>query len=122
MGQRTEVVLVNLANGARKAVPVIKDPLNPQAYVDHCVLMDWAKSTGCESEIRSMWATGKKPYEGFIGYIDDGINQKVEIIHNIRSRDHVVNDDMLAFYAKRLPKTFVDQYEDPNRIPRKELT
>lgn len=119
MGQRTEVILVNLDNWSRKAVPVIKDPLNPQSYVDHCVLLDWAKSTGCESEVRGMWTAVKNPNTEFIGYIDDGINQKVEILHNIRARDHATNDDLLAFYAKMLPRTF-GQYESPNRIPRKE--
>lgn len=122
MFQRTEVVLVNLFNGAKKAVPVIQDPLNPQVYVDHCTLMDFAKSTGCESAVRNMWTTGKNPDAVFIGYIDDGINQRVEIIHNTESRDHVFESDTLAFYAKRLPRTFVGQYEVPNRIPRKEPT
>lgn len=118
MGQRTEVVLVNLINGARSEVCVKDDQVTGQTFVDHDDLLAWSQKTNCEQAVRDMWS-GSGPIDRFIGFVDDKIEVVLLILRNKERLMHARTYDKIAFYAKRIP-AFV--YEHPNRIPQKERT
>lgn len=112
------IVLVNLLNNSRGEALAKYDPVSGSTIIDHGDLLEWAIKTGCEQEVRNMWGTPSGEYRNqFIGFIDDGDPTDLLILRNPSGGRLALDDDTLAFRAKRLPKPL--EYAHPNSIPRK---
>lgn len=113
-----KVVLVNLLNNRRGEALAKDDPVSGSTIIDHEDLLEWSLQAGCEPEVRRMWSSPPGEYDNpFIGFIDDGDPVGLMILRNPSGGRLAVDDDTLAFWAKRLPKPL--GYAHPNSIPRK---
>lgn len=113
-----KVVLVNLLNNRRDEALAKDDPVSCDTIIDHGDLLEWAIKTGCEPEVRNMWSTASGEYVNqFIGFIDDGDPTELAILRNPSGSQFALDNDTIAFWAKRLPKPL--EYAHPNKITRK---